>query len=155
MSLSENSPMKIVTIDDVTTAPEQAKPQIKTVRWRPDFEHPESRPKSEAHSIKKERRPGIWYVNPVGTVHAFEDSEDFLKAVRKKQREWYRLLSRQFKNGWRRAKRGEEDLWKLAYEYDGIIVINGVILRFEAWDYTRRNGPLARKRVTTTQATCN
>ncbi len=141
--------MKTITIDAVTTTPEHANPQIKSVRWRPDFEHPESRPKSEALAIKKERRPGIWYVNPVGTVHASEDSEDFLKAVHKKQREWYRHLSRQFKNGWRRAKRAEKDLWKLAYEYDGIVVINVVILRFEAWDYTRRQGSSAQKRVTT------
>lgn len=125
--------MKTITIDAVTTTPEHAKPRIKTVRWRPDFEHPESRPKSEAHSIKKERRPGIWYVNPIGTVHASEDSGDFLKAVRKKQRGWYRLLSRQFKNGWRLAKKEEEDLWKLAYEYDGVIVLNGMILRVKWW----------------------
>lgn len=141
--------MKTIAIDDVTTNPEQAKPQIQTVRWRPDFETPGVIPYDVAQTIKSERRPGIWYVNPVGTVHASEDSEDFLNAVRKKQGEWYRLLSRRFKNGWRRAKRGEEDLWKLAYEYDGIIVINGVILRFEAWDYTRRNRSLERKRVTT------
>ncbi|HWL10938.1 MAG TPA: hypothetical protein VNQ76_21195 [Planctomicrobium sp.] len=145
--------MKTITIDDVTTNPEQAKPQIQTVRWRPNFETPGVIPYDVAQTIKSERRPGIWYVNPVGTVHASVGSADFLNAVRKKQREWYRLLSRQFGNGWRRAKRGEEDLWKLAYEYDGIIVINGVILRFEAWDYNRRNVPRARNRVTTKNKT--
>lgn len=140
MSLSENSPMKKITIDAVTTTPEHAKPQIRTVRWRPDFECPGVLSFDEAQAIKKERRPGIWYVNPVGTVHASKDSEDFLNAVRKKQREWYRLLSRQFKNRWRRERR-EASIEELNYGYDGVIILKGIILRLELWSQERLTNP--------------
>ncbi|MBR9802336.1 hypothetical protein GYB59_11880 [bacterium] len=132
--------MKTITIDDVTTNPEQAKPQIQTVRWRPDFETPGVIPYDVAQTIKSERRPGIWYVNPVGTVHASVDSADFLNAVRKKQREWFRLLSRQFKNRWRRERR-EASIEELNYGYDGVIILKGIILSLELWSKERLTNP--------------
>ncbi|WP_437191091.1 hypothetical protein [Planctomicrobium sp. SH527] len=132
--------MKTITIDAVTTNPEHAKPQIETVSRRPDFEHPESRPKSEALAIKKKRRPGIWYVNPVGTVYAAVDSADFLNAVRKKQREWFRLLSRRFKNGWR-SERKKASTEELDYGYDGVIILKGMILRLKWWSKQRLTNP--------------
>lgn len=132
--------MKTITIDDVTTITEQAKPHIKTVRWRPDFECPGVLSFDEAQAIKSERRPGIWYVNPVGTVHASEDSEDFLNAVRKKQGEWYRLLSRRFGNGWRRVRK-EASIEELNYGYDGVIILKGIILSLELWSKERLTNP--------------
>tara|TARA_R110002072_G_scaffold303090_1_gene493166 strand:+ start:8778 stop:9191 length:414 start_codon:yes stop_codon:yes gene_type:complete len=132
--------MKTITIDDVTTNPEQAKPQIQTVRWRPDFETPGVIPYDVAQTIKSERRPGIWYVNPVGTVHASVDSADFLNAVRKKQREWYRLLSREYKSGWRRVRK-KASIEELNYGYDGVIILKGMILRLELWSKERLTNP--------------
>lgn len=132
--------MKTISIDEVKSTSEYAKPQIKVVRWRPDFECPGVLPFDEAQAIKSERQPGIWYVNPAGTVHASEDSTDFQEAVLKKQREWYRHLSRQFGNGWRRERKNASTV-ELDYGYDGVIILKGMILRFEWWSKQRLTNP--------------
>ena len=133
--------MPIINIDDTKTKIKKPKPQINSVSWPPDFEAPGLLCLEEANSIKNERRPGIWYVNPVGTVHASVNSEEFARAVKKKQAEWYRLLSRQMKNGWRRQKRIENNSWRVAFEYDGVVVYNSTILQLRWWYSLKKEDP--------------
>lgn len=123
---------------------------IKTARYRPDFENPDDIPRKEAARIVREKLLGIWFINPIGSVHSSCDSPEFLDAVRKHQAEWFRLLSRQFGNGWRGKKERatcERPSYDAAYEFDGVVVCQQVILPFAIWHFNTRHSP-ARDRVT-------
>lgn len=86
----------------------------------------------ESARIVREKRPGVWYLNPVCEVFAEEDGPKFRKVVMKRQAEWFRLLSRQFKSQWRKV-REQCSAMQRAYEFDGVVIVEGARLPFDTW----------------------
>lgn len=113
-------------------------------RFKPNFETPDTFPRLEVARILCEKLPGIWFVNPLARVHAACDSEEFLKEVRKRQAEWFRHLSRQLKNGWRKARDQTSCVYpsyNQAFEFDGVIVWRRATLPFSSWIKQRSTNP--------------
>ena len=113
---------------------------VEITSYRPDFENPDHIPRNEAATIVREKLSGIWFINPIGKVHATCDSPEFLEAVLKRQADWCRHLSRQFKNGWREMRNRtpcSPPSWDGAYMFDGVIVAGPLVLPFEIWKVQR------------------
>ncbi|QDT29880.1 hypothetical protein Enr10x_52370 [Gimesia panareensis] len=128
--------MQIET-DHKETDVEPHTPQIESESFSPDFENPGNFPRREANRIKREKLPGIWYLNPVARVRSPKDSEEFMRVVAKRQAEWFRHLTRQFKNGWREARNQESSRFQQAFEFDGIIILDGIVLPIMDWKLFR------------------
>lgn len=117
---------------DNGTSPHRHAPRVVSESFPPDFENPGVFPFAEANRIKNEQLGGIWYLNPIARVHSPEDSEEFAETVAKRPAEWFRHLSRQFRNCWR-SVRNQASLWQRAYEFDGVIVVNHSSIPFPVW----------------------
>ncbi len=107
--------------------------------FKPDFENPGVFPYVEANRIVNEKLSGIWYINQIAVVHSLQDSYELRQEIEKRQREWFRHLTKQFKNGWRRLRNSREtSRWQRGYEYDGVIIFNNTILPYESWKLVRK-----------------
>ena len=124
---------------DEAKFPESQNPKIESESFPPDFENPGSFPCSETKRIKREGLPGLWYLNPIARVMSPQDSEEFMRVVTKRQAEWFRHLTRQFKNGWREVRNQQSSRLQQAFEFDGIIISDGIILPIMDWKRFRVN----------------
>jgi hypothetical protein len=123
--------MKIVNLEELEF-PEPRHPKVEVVRFRPDFENPGQFPRQETKRITSEGLPGYWYLNPATRVACAEESDEFVVAVMKAQASWFRILSRQFKSGWRRLRQ-QADSWTEAFEFDGVVVREGSVVPVKVW----------------------
>lgn len=128
--------MTKLNIDEIRSGKNDA-PPVRITSFRPDFENPDQIPRGETNRILKDKSSGVWYLNPVAKVYSPVDSDQFLSVVMKRQADWFRHLSRQFKNQWRFV-RNQAGLWEGAYEFDGVIIQQGVVLPFEIWKGQRQ-----------------
>jgi len=130
--------MKTVTLEAIDSVDDQ-KSNIEIRKLKPDFEDPGMAPRKEAAHIRKNELSGYWYLNPLFIVYSPEDSEEFARAIQKCQAGWYRLLSKELKNGWRYQKNQEQNQMIVAFEYDGVIIQNGTLIPFSSWQFDQQS----------------
>jgi len=129
--------MKTVTLDAIDSVGEQ-KSNIEIRNLKPDFEDLGMAPRKEVARIRKNKLSGFWYLNPLFIVYSPEDSEEFANASQKCQAGWYRLLSKELKYGWRYLKNQEKKQMIVAYEYDGVLVLDGTPIPFSYWQFNQQ-----------------
>ncbi len=114
---------------------------------KPDFEYPGMAPQKEAARIRMNKLSGFWYLNPLFVVYSPENTMQFEAVIQKCRAGWYRLLSMQFKNGWRYQKNQEANPMIVAFEYEGVIIQNGTLIPFSTWHFNQQSS----KRITMTE----
>lgn len=102
-------------------------------KLKPDFDEPGKIPRSEIERIVSTCLPGFWFVNPIAIVQSTTESEEAVDVASKRHDNWYRLIQRHRKTTWKKNRQSFDDRMSLAYAYDGVVAIGGVVLPFPWW----------------------
>ena len=96
--------------------------------WFWDRNDPSEIVDKELNRLGDALKTGCWYLNPMVKVYSSEPTQFFLGVARKRQREWFRELSRQFRSGWRRLMDITTDLYQRRTGFTGILFIKGDVI---------------------------
>jgi hypothetical protein len=105
----------------------QTEPKDVTVqRMVFDWNDPSNIVQKEMMNLDEKLFQGCWYLNPMFKVHSPGSICEFLKQVRRCQRNWFRKLNRQFGSAnWRRLMRTITEVTERHMTFSGILFING------------------------------
>ena len=117
---------RIVSMDQVDLKPRPKDVVVQRLAW--DWNDPSETVERELQYIGRELRKGCWYVSPMFRVHSPEPTRGFFASVQKRQREWFRVMSRQVGSGWRRLMDVTKDLYRRRIGFTGILVVHGQVI---------------------------
>ena len=118
---------KIVCLDQI---PPPRKPQnlvVKRLTW--DWNDPGESVEKVLQSLGTQVQKGCWFVNPVCCVHSAEATRELFGEIWKRQREWFRVLSRQFRSAnWKKLMEVSRDVPQRRMSYTGVLLIQGKVI---------------------------
>ena len=111
-------------LDQVRCSPLPRGLTVQRLVW--DWNDPSEVVETEIRRIGEKRNRGCWYLNPMFRVYNPEPTQFFLGVVRRRQREWFRKLSRQFgSSNWRRLFDVTKNVYQRRIGFTGVLFIDG------------------------------
>jgi len=97
---------------------------VQRLTW--DWNDPSITVQRALQELGNQLREGCWYLNPMFMVSCLEATRGFLRVVRKRQREWFRVLNRQFGSAnWRKQMRAMPNALDRRMTFSGLLFVQG------------------------------
>ena len=114
---------RISCLDEVDLPGKRADLSVTRLVW--DWQDPSRAVDQELRELGEHIRQGCLYLNPMFKVFSDEPTLGFLREVRRCQREWFRVLTRQFGSANWRRKMAVDNLRERRMGFSGILFIKG------------------------------
>lgn len=115
---------RTISLDQVESFPRSQGVTVRRLIW--DWNDPSEVVGLELLRIGSDLHRGCWFLNPMFKVHSPESTRAFLQEVRRRQSEWFRVLTRQFGSAnWRRMMLATKDLYQRRLGFAGILMVQG------------------------------
>ena len=118
---------RIICMDEVESWPVPRKVTVQRLVW--DWNDPSETVENEIRCIGGRFQQGCWYLNPMFRVACPKLTRGFIGVFRKRQKQWFRELSRQFRSAnWRRLMQVTKNVRQRRTTFTGILVIEGQVI---------------------------
>jgi hypothetical protein len=115
---------RIMSMDQVAIPVREPNVIVQRLIW--DWNDPSRTVQRTLHELGNQLHEGCWYLNPMFMVSCVEATRGFLSVVRKRQREWFRVLNRQFGSAnWRKQMRAMPNVWDRRMTFSGLLFVQG------------------------------
>jgi hypothetical protein len=115
---------RIMSMDQVAIPVREPDVIVQRLTW--DWNDPSKTVQRTLQELGNRLHEGCWYLNPMFMVSCVEATRGFLSVVRKRQKEWFRVLNRQFGSAnWRKQMRAMSNVRDRQMTFSGLLFVQG------------------------------